>query len=157
MNLRVLIAVFLIPSLVFAQSPPIEAVPPGEDKIVVVREGEKVPFAGQLYDGPTALRWANWLEQYRFRLRVDVEVEKSKGEVEKTYVKSLMQIEKDKNEVIQKDLRERLARSEQARLVAEEEARNPPWYKTREFGLILGVVGTAAAVGLSVWALEARK
>lgn len=157
MNWRVFAACLLLPATAAAQaSPPIQAVPVGEDKIVPVREGEKAPFTGQLFDQPTALRWGNWLLQYKYRLEWDVQKEQKVCLAETEYRDKLLQIEKDRAQQVEVDLMERLERSETARLAAEEVARNQPWYNTRELGVVLGVTGTVGIMALSIWALEAR-
>lgn len=136
-------------------SPPIEAIPPGEDIIVPLLKGYPAPFGGQLYDPLTALRWANWLQQYKYRLIWDVEKEQSICTVEKTYRDELLKAEETRAQKVELDLVGRLERSEQARLVAEEAARNPPWYSTTEFGMVIGMVVTAGVVALAVWAIDA--
>ena len=157
MNWRIFVACLLLPATALAQaSPPIQPIPTGDDKIVPVREGEKAPFTGQLFDQPTALRWGNWLLQYKYRLQWDVQKEKSVCLVEVEYRDKVLQIEKDRARAVETDLMERLERAEAARLAAEEEARNPSWYNTREFGVVLGVTGTVGIMALSIWALEAR-
>lgn len=155
MSWRAFLLVLLLPSLVWAQSPPIVAVPPGDDKIVPLEEGDKAPYTGQLFDPTTALRWANWLQQYKYRLKWDVEKEQSICAVEKKYRDDLLSAEEKRAATVEKDLRARLLRSEKARLKAEEEARNPDWYNTRTFGVAVGVVATVGIVALSVWALSA--
>jgi hypothetical protein len=75
--------------------------------------------------------------------------------IELRYQSKLLNIEKRRANAIESDLRARLKRSEEARLQAEREARNPPWYTTRTFGIIVGVVGTAAIFSASIWAFSA--
>lgn len=155
MSWRAFIFVFLFPAFVSAQVAPLYTLP-GEDKIVVVKKGQDVPFDGQLFSPETALRWASWLEQYQARLGLDVAREKELGLIEVDYQKDLLEAQRRACDASRTDLLARLERSEKSRLTAEEAARNPAWYRTREFGLVLGIVGTVAAVGLSVLALEAR-
>lgn len=159
-----IILVVLLSSLAQAQpspdpepsaSPPIEAIPPGEDKIVPLLKGHVAPFGGQLYDPLTALRWANWLQQYKYRLQWDVSKEQHVCRVEMKYRDDLLLAEETRAKKVEDDLVERLGRSEQARLDAEEEARNPPWYSTRTFGVVVGVLATAAIFGIAVAAIDA--
>jgi len=157
MNWQVFVLVLLFPAFCFAQSPAIQTVPPGEDKITVLPKGEKAPYSGQLFDNPTALRWAHWLQQYKFRLDFDVEREQQMCSARVDYYKDLNKIEKERNKKVELDLRVRLKRSEEARLKAEEEYRNPPWYNTRTFGVIIGVVSTSVVFGLSVYAVDQLK
>lgn len=155
MNWKVFIVIFLLPAVVLAQTPPIQTIPPGDDKIEPVHKGQTAPFDGQLFDPLTAMRWGNWLQQYKYRLIWDVSKEQEVCKVEKKYRDDLLKAEEKRATTVEKDLRERLARSEQARLKAEEEARNPAWYNTRTFGVAVGVVATVGIVALSVWAINA--
>lgn len=167
MSWKSFLLVFLLPAVVFAQqppvpssdreSPPVEAIPPGDDDIVSLKKGQPAPFDGQLFGSLTALRWANWLQQYKYRLIWDVEKEQSVCTVEKKYRDDLLVAEEERAKKVETDLNERLARSEQARLDAEEEVRNPPWYSTTTFGVVVGVVATAAVFGLAVWAIDATR
>lgn len=157
MNYKVFIAALLIPSVLYAQTPPIATIPPGEDKISAVKKADPAPYDGQLYSTDTAIRWAFWLQQYKFRLKSDVETAQQICKAETDYRDKSLVIEQKRADKVEKDLTDRLLRSEKARLTAEDEARNPPWYRTREFGLVLGVIGTAGLVSLSVWVIQTRK
>jgi len=154
MNWRIFLLVFLLPVLAFGQDPPVQTIPPGDDKIEVLPKGKEAPYSGQLFDNPTALRWANWLQQYKMRLKADVEREQKVCKARVGYHESLVRIERDRNKEVEKDLRSRLLRAEKARLAAEHEARNPAWYKTRTFGIVVGVVGASAIFGVSVYAVD---
>ena len=166
MSWRAFLVVFLLPAVVLAQQPsatvpspdrhpPVEAIPPGDDKIVPLDKGEEAPFGGQLFDPATAIRWGNWLQQYKYRLVWDVELEQQVCGEEKTYRDNLLTIEKERAEKTETALQEALMRSEKARAQAEEDARNPPWYSTMEFGVVVGAVATAAVFALAVWAVDA--
>ena len=154
MNWRVFLIIFLLPALALAQSAPIKANPPGEDKIEPIKKGDPAPFSGQLFEPATALRWGNWLQQYQLRLRLDVETEQAICKAQTDYLKDVRAIEKSRNAAVEKDLLTRLKRAEEARLLAEEEARNPAWYNTRTFGVIVGVVSTAAIFSISIYAVD---
>lgn len=168
MNWRAFLLVLLLPLLALAQEPakaspspdpshpPVETIPPGEDKIVPLKQGEKAPYDGQLFSVDTSIRWGNWLQQYRYRLIWDVELEKQVCTEEITYRDNLLTIEKDRASKTEESFREALQRSEKARLIAEEAARNPPWYSTVEFGVVVGAVSAVAILAVAVWALEAR-
>lgn len=155
MNIRVAILVFLSSATCLAQE--VTDLPPGDDKIVPLAKEEKAPFSGQLFSPDTALRWGNWLQQYKLRLRVDVQREVEVCKASTSFKDKLLEIEQVRAAKVEKDLLERLQRAETARLAAEEESRSPAWYKTREFGLVLGVVGTAGVLGLSVWAFDTTR
>lgn len=157
-----LLLLVLFPTTAWAQpspdpSPPVEAIPPGDDVIVSLPKGHVAPFGGQLYEPLTALRWANWLQQYKYRLVWDVEKEQSVCRVEKKYRDDLLEAEEARALKVETDLVIRLGRSEQARLDAEEEIRNPPWYSTVEFGVVLGVVTTSVIFGVAVAAVNATR
>lgn len=176
MSWRAFIVVFLLPAVVLAQQPPaapqppatstvpspdrkhppVEAIPPGEDQITPLKKGEPAPYSGQLFGVDTAIRWGNWLQQYRYRLVWDVELEQSICAEEKTYKDSLLSIEKQRAEKVEVSLRTALRESEKERLEAEEAARNPPWYSTMEFGVVVGAVAAVGVMAVAIWALEAR-
>jgi len=132
----------------------IKTIPEGDDTIVVLREGRPAPFDGQLYSNDTALRWANWLSQYQLRLKIDVEVERKVCNAELKYNLQLLDIEVKRSDEVETDLTSRLLKSEEARLAAEERVRDPPFYSTFSFGLVVGLltaglIVAAAASGLS--------
>jgi hypothetical protein len=157
MQLKSLLAVLLITTQAAAQTPPITTIPPGDDKILVIHKSDSAPIDGQLFSNDTALRWGFWLQQYKYRLKADVEQAQHVCAVETTYKDKVLGIEKTRSATVEKDLLVRLERAEKARLSAEEELRNPHWYKTRDFGIFLGLASSAGILGLSIWALEARK
>jgi len=155
LSLLLLLAILLAPSPARAQD--VTAIPPGEDKIVVVREGDRAPFSGQLYEPATALRWANWIGQYKLRLRADLDYQKKVDQADLTLAQTLLQIEKDKYKAVTEDYQQRAAQ-QQARIEAlEAAARNPPLLSSPWFGFALGVAGTTLAVGLGAFALHAAK
>lgn len=159
---RILLALVLVLVAGTAQAqqapspdPPIQTIPEGEDKIVPLRKGEPAPFGGQLFETDTAIRWGNFLLQYRYRLQWDVDLSEKKAAAEITYRDKLLVVEKDRAAKVEKDLEKRIEKVEAARLKAEERAANPPWYESRTFGMVIGVV-TAVAVGaVAVAAIDA--
>lgn len=154
---RLIAALVLLPQLAWGQAPPVKEIPPGEDVIVPVKKGTPAPIDGQIFSPETALRWANWLQQYKLRLDWDVKYAESVCKEETSYRDKLLTIEKERSAATEKSLRDELLKSEQGRIAAEEEVRSgPPWYNTAEFGIVLGTVVTAGAFALSIWALEAR-
>lgn len=166
MRWLLLLALLLVSTSVFPQDihrvddispdvPPIEAIPPGPDKITPLRKGQLAPHDGQLFDVSTAIRWGNWLQQYKYRLVWDVEKEQQLCRAETTYRDRALEIEEERAAEVEDDMTARLLRSEKARLAAEEEARNPPWYSTWTFGTVTGVVVTAVIFGVAVAAIDA--
>jgi len=143
MRLLAFICILFLASPAAAQFPPIQDVPPGQDVIVPLRKGDSAPFTGQLFDSDTALRWGHWLEQYQYRLQHDVETQKQIDLIRMQYLAQVIQIEEDKHKLVVKDYQDRLK-------AAQEEATNPPWYRTVEFGIVIGAVATIACVAAGV-------
>lgn len=166
MNWKAFIIVLLIPSLVHAQAsvtpylPPVpelklEPIPPGEDNIVPLPKGAAAPFSGQLFDSATALRWGNYLEQYKLRLGLCYQQQQDLARLHQTYFDEVMKIEKESKGTIVADLEGRLRKMEDKNAELEVEAgQGPAWYNSLEFGVVLGVVGTVALVGLGAWAFD---
>lgn len=123
---------------------PLKPIPPGDDNIVSLKKGEPAPFSGQLFDGPTALRWGNFLEQGRVRLRLDNELYSRVTLAQKNYYEGVLSAERDKYRVVTTDLTTRLARAEWDR-------DHPPWWKSGWFTFALGVVVTGGAIGLGAY------
>ncbi len=135
------VLLFLLPASAFGQEfPPILTIPPGNDNIVVVKKGEPVPFTGQLLDGPTALRWANWLEQYRTRLKLDVQFQKQFDAAELKAVNTQLDAERKKYLEVTKLYETKISE-------LEKKLEKPvPWYKTSEFGFSMGVLVSLVVV-----------
>lgn len=131
--------------------PLVAAVPPGDDVITSLAKGQPAPYDGQLFDTDTALRWVNWLQQYQYRLKLDTALEKEQCDIRLNYMKELQSIEKTRTATIEEDLRERLQTSEKRNIALSNEINNRSFFKSMEFGLLLGVVvtgGTVLAVAL---------
>lgn len=153
MPMRYFILIFVLVFSTFAKAQDVQTIPPGNDNIVYLAKGLPAPFEGQLFDNSTALRWGFWLQQYKLRLKSDVELEKQSCKINLEFKDKELKIEADKSTAIEKDLQDRLLRSEKARIVAEDEVRDPPFWRTFQFGVLIGVSGTvlvtvAAVVGL---------
>jgi hypothetical protein len=148
------LVVLLVSSSAFAQTPPIQTIPSGNDKIVSLQLGQPAPFSGQLFDPPTALRWANWLQQYKYRLEFDTKLVGQQCVVETGYRDRLLEIEKARAAVVEKDLQARLLLADQARANAEKEAANPAWYRTVWFGAGIGIATGLIFTSMSIWAIK---
>lgn len=134
-----------ITSTAFAQeAPKLTPIPPGEDKITVVREKDPVPYTGQLFDNPTALRWGNYLQQCQYRLKADPELAKKLAQADTDYYKKLYEIEHSRYLLVTADYQKQLADTRSQVL-------DPPFYKTTWFGIVVGVVGTVAAVSATAY------
>jgi hypothetical protein len=141
---RAAVALLLMARTALAD-PPVQAIPPGDDKIVVVHEGEKVPFTGQLYDNSTALRWGNWLQQYKVILALTTARDQQVCQAKLDFDTKTTAIEKLRTDGIEKDLRARLTQSEQQRLQLQQQIDHPPFYREFWFQAGVGVVVTLGA------------
>jgi hypothetical protein len=161
MNWRAVFVASLLPAVALAEKPlpepQVVTYPPGDDKIVVVKKGEPSPFAGQLFEDNTALRWATWLQQYRVRYGLDMKAEQASCKVRLDHGDDLASIEKDRTAKIEVDLRQRLKEVDAQRLKLEEELRNPTFFKQPGFWYGVGVVSTLAAVAVTAYAVHATK
>lgn len=141
---------WLLPMMARADEPmPVQDIPPGEDVIEVLFQGKPAPFTGQLFSQETALRWANWLQQYKLRLVEDVKLERRICAAELGFKDAVISIEQEKSEAIQGDLRKRILRVEQLNAKLNDEINDPSFWSSMEFGVILGVLG-ASAVAVAV-------
>lgn len=140
---------------VFAQTPPVETIPAGDDRIVPMSKGQAAPFEGQLFEPATALRWANWLQQYKLRLKVDVEREQKMCAVQLDFSGEKLRIEREKWQTITEDYRKRLLESEKARAASEELRLHPPFFESPVFYYGLGVVTVGVISGLTIWGVSA--
>lgn len=147
----------LLSSVVHAQDSGIVTIPPGDDLIIQMDKGEPAPYGGQLFSTDTALRWGFWLQQYRLRLKLDVETAENKCKVQLEYKDKELQIEKSRAAAMEEDLEARLVRSEEHSLKWQDEATNPSFFKTFEFGLLVGVVVTGAVSAAIAWAVGQQK
>lgn len=139
--LRVLTALFVLSLSLTAlaqDAGPIVDIPPGVDRIVPLKLKMPAPFEGQLFDNNTALRWANWLKQYKLRLQVDVEEQKKLCLVSTTALKKELVVEQDKYKETVLIYNKQVADLKQA--IGE-----TPWYKSIWVGAVLGAVTTATA------------
>lgn len=120
--------------------------PTGEDRIEVLEAGEMAPYAGQLFDNDTALRWALWLSQYRERYMLDLQAQERVHQEELSYQARLLSLEQERAREVAQDLKERLAASQAARLKAEAELVDPPFFKRPSTWYGAGVLSTVAVV-----------
>jgi hypothetical protein len=115
----------------------VQNIPAGKDIIVPVRKGEPSPIDGQVFDNDTALRWANWLVQYKSLVRIDAEYQKKICAVDTALAEKKLQIQEQQYEVVTKDLQKKLTD-------AQKEAADPAFYRTFWFGATVGVATTVA-------------
>ncbi len=123
-------------------------VPPGENVIVVLQEGARAPFTGQLFDQATALRWGNRTVRYRMRIHLlEEELQVCHTEREASTERQLQIVEASYTreiEGLRTDLRDQAARyeAELARF------RDPPFYETWGFAFGMGALATAVVVAV---------
>lgn len=129
---------------------PLTAVPPGEDVVVVAKKGEPAPFTGQLFDDASAMRWAHYLQQCKFRLVADVAYQKKYDDTELGLAQQRLVLADAKYSSTVSDLQARLT-------VMEDQVASPPFYKTMWFGMVVGGLLAAGAVGLAAYSLSALK
>ncbi len=145
MKWSAIVSVLLVPSIALGQSAPspnVVTFPEGDDKIVVIKKGDAAPFAGQLYDDSTALRWAVWLQQYKGLYAIDMKAAQDTCTVKLDHAAELANIAASRDAALQADLLARLKSSETARLKAEDELRNPSFFDRPGVWFGVGVVAT---------------
>ena len=167
MNWRLFLLIFLFPAFLAAQTalpvlPPVpklelSPIPPGEDKIVPLYKGAEAPFSGQLFDSSTALRWGNYLEQYRNYHALVVDTQRKVYTLELQHQSKVLKLELEARDKVEADLKARLNKSEGERLKAEHEAKNIAWYNSRTFGVVIGVVATAGVFFLGAYAVGSKR
>lgn len=140
---------FFVTSTALAEGAPIQDIPPGEDVIEPITQGKPAPFTGQLFSQETALRWGNWLMQYKTRLVQDLRLERNICAARIQYKDELLRIEADRSATVIEDLRGRLLRVENLNASLNDEMNDPSFWSSMEFGVILGVLG-ASAVAVAV-------
>lgn len=138
-------------------NPPLQTLPSGEDKIVPLNLGAPAPFAGQLFDTNTAIRWGMWLQQWKLRYKADMALQLNTCAAEADFQETVAAIEQERLLTVSADLEDRLRKSETARLAAEARVRDPGFWSSNGFYFGLGVAATGAAVGLTAWALNSSK
>jgi hypothetical protein len=126
-----------------AEPTPLTPVPPGPDVISPLKQGAKAPFDGQLFDAPTALRWANYLQQCHLRLRLDVEEQERVDGLEIDLLRKKLELERLQYTQVTGDLQKKLFEVQAA-------VDNPPWYRSVGFGVVLGVVGSVVLMGITL-------
>lgn len=118
-------------------------IPPGPDNIVILEEGEKAPFAGQLYDNPTAFRWGGWLMQYKHRLAAGIELQKKLCASDLKLFDTKLELEKESKAILLEDYSLALDESE----AKVQRLENPPFFRTAWFGFTMGITVSVVALG----------
>lgn len=152
---RLIAILLLVSSITRGQPAPIEDIPKGDDRIVVLRKGDAAPFDGQLFDNGTALRWNNWLQQYKYRLKADVALEIQLHQSDVAFWKKKSDVDDVKYATVTRDYQMQVANLQMQVIAARQDAANPPWYTTSWFGFTAGVVMSALLVSVGAYALHA--
>lgn len=139
-----LLALTLAPP-VYGQELKLDPIPQGDSLITPVKEGEPAPYAGQLFDDATALRWANWLRQAKLVYRIDMQAEQKKGIIDYVLCEEQLRIRDEQYNRVIAEYSEKLKE-------VEARSRNPPWYSTVEFGAVLGGAAVLVVGVGSIWA-----
>lgn len=126
----------------------VKDIPAGADKIVAVKEGDKVPFTGQLFEPGTALRWSNWLLQYKLRLDTSSELQASMAKADAELADRRVAIEVEKQTVVVTDYKAQVAVRDAQIL----KLSDPPFYKSVWFGFVIGTVVTGVVAGFGAYA-----
>jgi hypothetical protein len=138
MKLQIIAAILLTTHIAIAAEP-VQTIPAGDDKIVAVSAGQAAPFTGQLFDNNTAIRWGNWLQQYKLRLSVDVAAQQNVDQIQIDLLSKKLDLELARYATVTQDYQKQLA-------LLQEELRNPPFYKTPWFGFTCGIIASVALV-----------
>jgi len=146
-TLTAVVVLVLSPRLALAEAPPIQPIPPGEDKIAQIKKGDPAPYDGQLFSNDTALRWGNWLLQYKLRLQQDVDYQKKILGADVQLWQHKYELSEEKYKTVVVDYQKRLSESDALARKYQDEVNNPSWYRSPVFGFAMGVVFTGVCVG----------
>lgn len=135
-KIRLIFICLFFVRVVCAEHYVVKPIPVGEDMIQAVEESEKAPYTGQLFSNDTAIRWMNYIKQYR----AYVELLESK-------LRNAENSKRQSMEILIEGYEKNLTLLEDKYVKVLDENRqlsytinNPPWYKTFTFGLIIGIV-----------------
>lgn len=144
--LYLVVLVLLVARTALADEPKVKDIPSGPDNIVVLREGDKAPFTGQLFDQSTALRWANWLQQYKLRLETDVNLQRRINVLDSQLCDEQKTIAVEKYKIVTTEYQNQVLARDMEIAELKNRADNPPFYKTFWFGATVGVIVTTGLV-----------
>lgn len=123
-----------------AHAQDVTAIPAGQDQIVPVKKGEPAPFEGQLFDNNSALRWGNWLLQYKALV-------KNNKELDQKICQADVDLGQKKYDLAQQEYTRVTAELQDKLKKAEDALANPPWYRTQGFGAAVGILATVLVIG----------
>jgi len=148
MRTLLVLLTLLLPNAAFAADPlppaatEVMDIPPGPDSIIVLQQGEKAPYSGQLYSNDTAFRWASWLLQYKRQLTSRAELDRKLCTADLSLAATKLRLEIEKHDALMEDAYAKLDSMDEEN----DKLRHPPFYKSTWFGFTLGVLVTGAAV-----------
>ena len=141
------LALLLLPATATAD-PAVVDIPPGEDTIITLRKDNPAPWTGQLYSNETSLRWANWLQQYRFQLKQSELYGQEKLRSSEVLCLRKLEVTAAGHAEAIKLYRDRVVAQQASIATLQAEVSDPPFYRTVWFGFVAGVVVTGLAVGI---------
>ena len=142
---QVLVAICLLASSSQAQVPTLPPIPPGEDRIQFLPEGRSAPYSGQLFDNDTALRWGNWLKQWKLRYEIDLNEQARLCANDRYLQQYRLELEQEKYNRMVATYQQEVTRLNTI-------IQTPtPWYQSPWVYVGVGVVGTVAVVGLGAY------
>lgn len=141
------LALLLLPATAMAD-PAVVDIPPGEDTIITLRKDVPAPWTGQLYSNETSLRWANWLQQYRFQLRQSELYGQEKLKASESLCLRKSEVTAVGHAEAIKLYRDRVVAQQASIATLQAELADPPFYRTVWFGFVTGVIVTGLAVGI---------
>lgn len=131
-----------------AAEPKIVDIPPGDDVIVPVKKGDISPITGQVFSNESSLRWANWLQQYRFQLKQSELYGQEKLKASESLCLRKSEVTAAGHAEAIKLYRDRVVAQQASIATLQAEVTDPPFYRTVWFGFVTGVVVTGLAVGI---------
>lgn len=142
---------FCLPAISYAQTITLQPIPPGDDQILFLQMGQPAPYDGQLFDNPTAMRWGNWLRQWKLRYEIDMKEQAQLCTNDKNLAQYKLELEQQKyNQVVATYAAEVTRLNTQL-------SQPTPWYKTQTFGIGIGVASTLVLTGVVVYGVSQVK
>lgn len=148
MKAPALVLAMMLLSATAMADPAVIDIPPGEDTIITLRKDVPAPWTGQLYSNETSLRWANWLQQYRFQLKQSELYGQEKLKAGEALCLRKSEVTAAGHAEAIKLYRDRVVAQQASIATLQAELADPPFYRTVWFGFVTGVIVTGLAVGI---------
>lgn len=146
--MRIFLFILLLPLHAAAQDAPPD-IPPGDDVITALAQGDRAPHAGMLLDTDTAIRWTHRLSWYQNELRLTLRSSEAVLAAVRSSHETELRLARESYE------REITGLRGDLRTQAQQLTHEQPWYDTFGFGFAVGVVTSGILVGLTAWAASA--